>query len=115
MAASKDPTAALHDTAAAFPDVVVGTSCNQTSFKAGKTAFLYLGPGTKGVGYKAMFKLAASLPQATELAAEQPDRFEVGKHGWVTVRFTAERPLPKAVWSKWLKESYALATGSGRG
>lgn len=114
MATSKDPLAVLHDTAAAFPDVVVGTSCNQTSFKAGKTAFLYLGPGAKGVGYKAMFKLDASLGQAGGLAAAQPDRFEVGKQGWVTARFSAEKPLAKAVWSKWLKESYGLTRAGKR-
>ena len=61
MPGAKDPTKAIRKAAAALPNVVEGTSCNQTSYKAGKKAFLYVGPGTKGIGYKAMFKLEVSL------------------------------------------------------
>ena len=108
-----DPTAPIRKKASAFPEVKAGTSCNQSSFKTGKGSFLFIGPGAKGQGFKAMFKLERSLPQAEKLAAKEPDRFEVGKTSWVTTRFTAERPLPKTVWEKWLKESYDLACASG--
>lgn len=113
MPGSKDPTEAIRTQAAAFPDVAAGTACNQSSFKTGKGAFLFIGPGAKGVGFKAMFKLDASMPEARKLAEEAPDRFEVGSTGWVTARFTAEEPLPKRVWSKWLAESHALTAGGG--
>jgi len=106
MARTKDPTEHLRIKAAAFPAVVPGTSCNQTSFKTAKGAFLYVGPGAKGVGFKAMFKLEASMPRARALASKKPDRFEVGSNGWVTARFTSENPLPRSIWEKWLKESY---------
>lgn len=112
MSASSDPTDAIRNRAAAFPEVDPGTSCNQTSFKAGKRAFLYIGPGAKGRGFKAMFKLEQSMPQAEELATTQPDRFEVGSTGWVTTRFTAEEPLPVALWTTWLDESYEQASRS---
>ena len=111
---AKDPTEPIREQAAAFPGVDEGTSCTQGSFKAGKQAFLYIGPGPKGVGFKAMFKLDRSRPQAEELAASDPDRFEVGSTAWVTTRFTAEKPLPKRLWGKWLKESYELALGGGK-
>jgi len=88
-------------------------SCNQTSYKAGKKAFLYVGPGTKGVGYKAMFKLEASLEKAKRLAKSEPERYELGVGNWVTTRFSAEHPLPKTIWSSWLEESYAGATKTG--
>ena len=114
MARSKDPTDAIRRQAATFPDVAEGTSCNQSSFKAGKGTFLFIGPGPKGKGFKAMFKLSASMPQAQKLAAESPERFEVGKTGWVTARFTAEEPLPKRIWGKWLAESYDKTCGGGR-
>ncbi len=97
--------------AAALPDVVEGTSCNQSSYKVGKKAFLYVGPGPKGVGYKAMFKLEASMEAAGEMAQSDPERIEVGVGNWVTARFTSEAPLPKKVWGRWLKESYAAASG----
>ncbi len=109
MTGSDDPTAAIRAEASALRDVVEGTSCNQTSFKIGKKSVLFLGPGPKGRGFKAMFKLDASMPQAHELAAESPDRFEVGSTGWVTARFTSEEPLPPAIWQPWLRESYELS------
>ena len=109
MADSTDPTEAIRRRADALAGVVTGLSCNQHSFKVGKRAFLYTGPGPKGVGFKAMFKLKGSMPQATALAGAHPSRFEVGSTGWVTTRFTAEEPLPVEVWEAWLAESYALA------
>ncbi|MEZ5979601.1 MAG: hypothetical protein R3F34_15490 [Planctomycetota bacterium] len=88
-----DPTDPIRRQAATFAGIDQGTACNQSSFKAKKGAFLFVGPGAKGVGYKAMFKLDASLPEVRKLAAERPERFEAGKTGWVTVRLTAEEPL----------------------
>ena len=115
MSPSSDPTEAIRTKAAAFPGVAPGTSCNQSAFKVGKRAFLYIGPGVKGRGFKAMFKLDRSMPRASELATEHPDRFEVGSSGWVTTRFTADEPLPKAIWETWLEESYELSGGSRAG
>ena len=103
----KDPTEPIRQMASEFPGVAEGTSCTQGSFKVGKQAFLYIGP--QGGRYKAMFKLEASRAQAEALAEERPDDFQVGKTAWVTARFSAEKPMPKRMWTKWLKESYALA------
>lgn len=114
MTISNDPTDAIRRQAVTFPDVAKGTSCNQSAFKAGKGTFLFIGPGPKGKGFKAMFKLNDSMPQALKLAAENEDRFEVGSTGWVTARFTTEEPLPKRIWEKWLAESYEITCGAGR-
>jgi len=116
MPRTQDPTLAIREKALTFPEVDTGQSCNQGSFKAGKSAFLYIGPGAKGVGFKAMFKLDRSRSQAEKLAAKEPDRYEVGSTAWITTRFTAEKPLPKSIWEKWLKESYELAiSGAAKG
>ncbi len=112
MSAPQDPTKALMAAAAALPKVVEGTSCNQSSYKVGKRAFLYVGPGPKGVGYKAMFKLDASLAAAEEMSQSSPDRIEIGVGNWVTARFSSDEPLPKSVWGSWLKESYGAAAGT---
>ena len=112
MANSKDPTDAIRRKAMTFPGVGKGASCTQSAFKAGKGTFLFIGPGPKGVGFKAMFKLKASMPQAQKLAAQHPKRFEVGTTGWVTARFTTEEPLPEQIWGKWLAESYDVTCGS---
>ena len=114
MAAKKDPIKALKEAAAALPDAVEGTSCNQSSYKAGRKPFLYVGPGAKGIGFKAMFKLEASLDEARDLAEDAPERFEVGAGNWVTTRFSAEKPLPKRIWGRWLKESHAAAADGAK-
>lgn len=108
MAVMRDPTDPIRKKAATYAGVASGTSCNQSSFKAGKGAFLFIGPGAGGRGFKAMFRLEFSLPHARELAASAPDRFQVGSSGWVTARFTADEPLPRSVWQPWLDESYSM-------
>ncbi len=108
---SADPTLAIREAAASFSDVVAGTSCNQNSFKTKRGSFLFIGPGAKGIGYKAMFKLKESVQQAKDLAEASPDKFEVGSTGWVTARFTMEEPLSKSIWEDWLQESYDITQG----
>jgi hypothetical protein len=66
----------------------------------------------QGGRYKAMFKLRDSRPHAEKLAAKEPDRFQVGSGEWITARFTSEKPMPGAIWEKWLDESYAISVGS---
>lgn len=106
----KDPTEPIRLKASRYPGVEDGTSCTQTSFKVGgKKAFLYI--GMQGGRYKAMFKLQDSMPDAIDLSEAEPDRFQVGSTAWVTARFTAEEPMPKKLWEKWLDESYQLSAG----
>jgi hypothetical protein len=104
--APQDPTAAIRKAASQLPGALEGTSCNQTSYKVGKQSFFFVGPGTKGVGYKAMFKLDESKAEPEQLASQQPGRFGVGKTAWVTARFSEAEPLPKKIWLRWLKESH---------
>ena len=112
MTDKPDPTDPIRQKAVTFPGVAKGTACTQSSFKAGRGTFLFIGPGPKGQGFKAMFKLKQSMPQAVKFAAKEPGRFEVSTTGWVTTRFTADKPLPKAIWQKWLAESYEVSYGS---
>lgn len=114
MSSPQDPTDAIRRQAVSFPDVATGTSCSQSSFKVGKGTFLFIGPGPKGKGFKAMFKLKASMPEAAALAEQDPERYEVGSTGWVTARFSVEEPMPKPIWEKWLAESYDLTSGTAK-
>lgn len=111
MSASEDITYPIRVKAAAYDNVITGTSCNQSSFKTKRGAYLFIGPGAKGIGYKAMFKLGDAMPQALGLADKHPQRFEVGTTGWVTARFTEENPLPESIWDVWLNESYLVTEG----
>ena len=112
MSSSQDPTDAIRRQALTFSDVMTGDSCTQSAFKVGKGTFLFIGPGPKGKGFKAMFKLKASMPEALKFAEQDPKRFEVGSTGWVTARFTAEEPMPKRIWEKWLSESFDVTRGA---
>lgn len=105
-AKQKDPTEPMRLEASQYPDVDKGTSCTQSSFKRGGKAFFYCGP--QGERFKAMFKLDKSRSEAEGLAEKQPDCFDVGSTAWVTARFSAEEPMPKRLWTKWLNESYTL-------
>jgi hypothetical protein len=106
---AEDPTQAIRRKAGSYAGVDEGTACTQSSFKTGAKAFLFI--GEQGGRYKAMFKLAASRDEARRRAEKEPDRFQVGSGPWVTARFTADAPLPEALWTKWLDESYALSVG----
>ena len=108
----KDPTEAIRLKASKYPGVDEGTACTQVSFKAGKKSFLFIGP--QGGRYKAMFKLKDSRTEAAALAKKEPDRYEVGSTGWVTARFSAEKPMPKKIWTKWLDESYTLTVAPNK-
>lgn len=112
-ASSKDPSDPIRIQASGYPGVDEGTACTQSSFKAGKTAFLYI--GMQGGRHKAMFKLRKSMPEAVKLAASEPSRYEVGSTAWVTARFTADEPMPRKLWKKWLDESYELSLAGGAG
>lgn len=102
-----DPTMPLRLKASRFPGVDAGTSCTQTSYKVRGKAFLFI--GEQGGRYKAMFKLATSMEEASKLAQRHPRDFQVGSGIWVTARFSAEEPLPEKRWVKWLTESYELS------
>ena len=106
-ARKKDPTEAMRLKASKYPAVDKGTACTQSSFKTGGKAFFFCGP--QGGRHKAMFKLDKSKAAAATLAKKAPDDYQVGSSAWVTARFSAEKPMPKALWTKWLDESYALS------
>ena len=103
---SKDPTEAIRKMASEFPNVEEGTACTQSSFKSNGKSFLFV--GEQGGRFKMMLKLDNSLSDAAEKADAAPDDFQVGNSGWVTARFSAERPLGARIWKKWLKESYEM-------
>ncbi len=109
----KDPTEPMRLMASRFPEVAEGTACTQSSFKVGKTSFFFV--GMQGGRYKLMFKLKQSLPEATRLAKKSPEDYGVGSTGWVSARFTAEKPIPKKIWAAWLKESYELSAAPKAG
>ena len=98
---------ALRVIALRYPEAEEGIACRGTSlecstFKARKKAFLFIGAANVRV------KLQDSLAEAAKLAAKEPDRYKVGAHGWVEVKFTSDEPPPLEVLERWIDESYRL-------
>ena len=102
-----DATEQIRLRASQYPNVDEGTSCTQSSFKTGGTAFLFI--GEQGGRHKAMFKLKASREEAAQMAREKPKDFQIGSGAWVTARFSDQAPLPTSLWQRWLDESYAIS------
>jgi len=103
----RDPTLAMRERAASYEQVDEGTACTQASFKTGKKSFFFV--GEQGGRFKAMFKLGASKAEAIALSEVHPEDFQAGSGVWVTARFSADAPMEKELWQRWLDESYALS------
>jgi len=61
-----------------------------------------------------MFKLGSSRAEAVKMAERYPGDYQVGSGVWVTVRFSADWPVPLKRWKKWLDESYELSRTTGK-
>jgi len=48
------------------------------------------------------------------MAERYPGDYQVGSGVWVTVRFSADWPVPLKRWKKWLDESYELSRTTGK-
>lgn len=99
-------TQTLQSFALTFPDVTEGASCVNRAFKAKKKNFVFI--GEKASAVKVMLKLSPSLDEASALAQREPERYAVGKSGWVTVRFDAKTPPPLKTMKAWIAESYSV-------
>ena len=86
------PMQALRKVALRYPEVREGIVCRKAAFKARNKAFLFI--VMDDPAYNAMLKLRESLPEATKLAAKDPNRYAVGGHGWVSVTFRHEESPP---------------------
>lgn len=91
----------LRARALALPETSEGTSCVNRAFKVRKKNFLFVGEKEERV--RVMLKLDASLEEAR--AMEDP-RIEVGKLGWVTVRFAPDDVPDADLLADWVEESF---------
>ena len=96
----------LEKIAKSYPQVVAGTSCNKTSYKAGGKSFLFV--GEKADTYNVLLKLKDCLPEAEALAKKKPDQYFPGSSGWVKVEMPLGKSPPKGTWQRWIDESFRL-------
>jgi hypothetical protein len=96
----------LRKLALGYPETSESTSCTKAAFKVRKKSFLYV--GEKDETYSVMVKLADSLEQAQELVEIDPQAYQVGKAGWVTVTLPHGVVPPGDPFRKWTEESFRL-------
>jgi hypothetical protein len=97
----------LRPIAMSFPEAEEGVACKGTAiecttFKSRNKAFLFVG------AKEIRLKLQTSIAEAAMLAAKEPDRYQAGKIGWVTVRLHPGEALPIDILERWIDESYRL-------
>lgn len=79
-----------------------GTAIECSTFKVNGKAFLFVGRA------EIRLKLGDSVAEARKLAAKEPGRYTVGANGWAKITFNDDQPLPMAVVTRWIGESYDL-------
>lgn len=90
-----------------YPETSASGVCTRVAIKVRKKGFVFI--GARPEEHNALIKLSASLDEASALAAEHPGRYQVGKHGWVTVRMPpGERP-PEGLMARWIDEAFRIA------
>ncbi len=100
------PMKAIRKIALGYPEVEETDSCVNRAFKARKKAFVFL--GMKDETYSVRLKLRDSLDEAETLAAESPENFDVGSHGWTLVTFPHAKSPPRGLMKRWIDESFRL-------
>ena len=89
-----------------FPQTVEGSSCVNRAFKAGGKNFAFL--GEKDDECRLRLKLDASISDLEQRAVSDPERWQVGKGGWVLVKFPPSDAPKIADLRRWITESFRL-------
>ena len=75
----------------------------ERAFKVRKKVFVFMG-ASDGVG------LSVKLPRSREFALDypftEPTHYGLGRHGWVSARFSPGAELPMDLLRAWITESY---------
>ena len=100
------PIAKLREAALGLPEAEEGVSGNKACFRAGKKNFLFI--GDYGDSWDVMLKLGDSIGEAEKLSKEDPDRYGIGRAGWVSANFAAGDGPPSGLFERWIEESYRL-------
>jgi hypothetical protein len=83
-----------------------GTVVESATVKVEGKAFLFVRP------IHVMMKVDAATAEATRMAAAEPERYIVGKGGWITIKLKLGEPTPPLpLLERWIAESYRLQVG----
>lgn len=96
----------VRDHAMPFPETIEGSSCVNRAFKAGGKNFAFLGEKDNECNLR--LKLAESIPELEARAVDAPEQWQVGKGGWVLLKFSPDDAPDAADLRRWITESFCL-------
>lgn len=97
---------ALRTHALALPEAWEDFPWGETAAKVGKKAFLFLMVSAMGV--KFTLKLRDHHGDALAYPGVEPAGYGLGRHGWITGRWTDDAPIDLDRLRAWIDESYRL-------
>jgi predicted DNA-binding protein (MmcQ/YjbR family) len=102
----KTVEAALHTYARTFPEAVEDHPWGERVMKVNKKVFVFFGMQDN----PDMLSMTVKLPHSQEAALVHPfasaSGYGLGKHGWVTLRFSVGENPPLELLQDWILESY---------
>lgn len=96
----------LRDYALEFPEVSEDHPWGHRAMKVNKKVFVFLGGDKNAKELSLSVKLPTSRDMAVDLPFAEPTGYGMGKHGWVTARFTKVSEVPLDLLKAWIDESY---------
>jgi predicted DNA-binding protein (MmcQ/YjbR family) len=97
---------ALRDHAMSYPETTEEFPWGHRAMKLKGKVFVFLG-GEKNMTELSMsVKLPLSRDMAADLPFAEPTAYGMGKHGWITARFTKVADVPMDLLKAWIDESY---------
>jgi predicted DNA-binding protein (MmcQ/YjbR family) len=104
---SRETLAALREFALGLPEAYEEFPWGERVVKVNKKIFVFLGveaDADKGVNFNV--KLPVSNADALNFPFTMPSRYNLGKSGWVSIRFPPDEDPPVDLFRGWIKESY---------
>ena len=95
---------ALRDYALGFPEAVEEFPWGERAIKVKGKAFLFMRASAEEVSFSV--KLPHSRFFVLDLPNTEPTHYGLGKHGWVTARFSGAPKASLDTYKLWVEESY---------
>lgn len=92
--------------ALSFPDTREDHPWGHSAFKVRGKIFVAVSSDEAGWGLSV--KLEESHARALEKPFASPTRYGLGRHGWVTARFTPRQAAPFELLKRWIEESFTI-------
>jgi predicted DNA-binding protein (MmcQ/YjbR family) len=96
----------LRDYALTFPEVTEDHPWGHRAMKVKGKVFVFLGGDKNTKELSLSVKLPQSRDMAVDLPFAEPTGYGMGKHGWVSARFTKVSDVPVDLLKSWIDESY---------